>query len=159
MLQTGESLFKMRPAVLIAFIAAFALVAIQIDRAESSDLASCANVEDDAKRLACYDLLAKESLFQEDREPTAEPRDESAEREKIIERCRKEMGEYGSAMVKYCAEEDIAAYRALQRYPVEHSPFVERCIGEMGPYGWSMVKYCADEDIEAERALSDMMAE
>ena len=69
------------------------------------------------------------------------------------------MGEHGSAMVKYCAEKDIAAYRALQRYAEELRPFIERCTREMGPYGWSMIKYCADKDIDAERALNDMMTE
>ena len=73
------------------------------------------------------------------------PSDGAAERQKIIARCREEMGEHGSAMVKYCADKDIAAYRALQSYSAELHPFVERCIGEMGSYGWSMVKYCADK--------------
>ena len=125
---------------------------------EASDLANCANVKDDADRLACYDLLAKEPQGEEARERPAAESNEAAEREKIISRCREEMGEYGSAMVKYCAEEDIAAYRALQRFSAELRPFVERCTREMGRYGWSMVKYCADEDIDAERALNDLMA-
>ena len=69
------------------------------------------------------------------------------------------MGDYGSAMVKACADQDIEAYQALERYPVELRSFVDRCEREMGRYGWSMVKACADQDIDAERALSDMMAE
>ena len=148
----------MRSKVLVAFIGSLFLVAALWDRAEASDLASCANVKDDAERLACYDLLAKEASPQGDREQAAQS-DEAAERERIIARCRDEMGEYGSAMVKYCAEKDIAAYRALQRYPVEHRSFVERCTTEMGEYGWNKVKYCADKDIDAEQALSDMLAD
>ena len=149
----------MRLMIFMAFVGAFSLVAGLGSSAQASDLASCAQVKDDAERLACYDLFAKELLPQEAREPTPDASDEAAEREKIISRCREKMSEYGSAMVKYCAEEDIAAYRVLKSYPTELHPFIERCIGEMGRYGWSMVKYCADEDIDAERALSDMLAE
>ena len=127
--------------------------------AKASDLATCANVRDDVQRLACYDLIAKEAQEETAGElPTTES-DEAAERTRIISRCREEMGEHGSAMIKYCAEKDIAAYRALQRYAEELRPFVERCTREMGPYGWSMIKYCADKDIDAERALNDLMTE
>ena len=143
----------------MAFIGAFSLVAGLCGSAQASDLASCAQMKDDAERLACYDLLAEELLSPEAREATPDASDEAAEREKIISRCRGEMGEHGSAMVKYCAEKDIAAYRALQRYPAEHRSFVERCTGDMGEYGWNMVKYCADKDIDAEQALTDMLAE
>ena len=149
----------MRLMVSVALIVTFALVATLTGGAEASDLASCANVKDDAELLACYDLLAQEASSPEDRERTSDASDEAVERGKIIARCREEMDEFGSAMVKFCAEEDIAAYRALQRYPVEHRRFVERCTREMGQYGWNMVKCCADEDIDAERALSDMMAD
>ena len=149
----------MRSTTTLSCLGALALVAGLCGGAKASDLANCANVKDDAERLACYDLLARDSLSQEAREGSANASDEAAEREKIISRCREEMGEHGSAMVKYCAEEDIAAYRALQSYPAEFRPFVERCTREMGLYGWSMVKYCADEDIDAERALNDMLAD
>ena len=64
------------------------------------------------------------------------------------------MGEYGSAMVKACVDQDMAAHSALQTYPSEHAPIIERCIKMMGTYGWNMVKACTDQDIEAERALT-----
>ena len=147
----------MRSTIAVSWLGALALAAGTCGGAEASDLASCAKVIDDGERLACYDLLAKESLSQETLEHSADASDEAAERKRIISRCREEMGEYGSAMVKYCAEEDIAAYRALQRYSPELRPFIERCTREMGPYGWNMVKYCADQDIDAERALNDLM--
>ena len=126
----------MRSMIFMAFIGSFSLVAGLCGSVQASDLASCAQVKDDAERLACYDLLAKESLSQEAGEANADANAEAAEREKINSRCRREMGEYGSAMVKFCAEEDIVAYRALQRYPVEHRSFVQRCTREMGDYGW-----------------------
>ena len=149
----------MRSTTILSCLGALALIAGLCGGAKASDLADCANVKDDAERLACYDLLAKESLSQEGNETTADASDESAERKKIILRCREEMAEHGSALVRYCAEKDIAAYRALQRYPLEHRPFVERCAGEMSEYGWNMVKYCADKDIDAEQALSDMLTD
>ena len=149
----------MRSTVLLTFIGGFFLIAALCDRAGASDLANCANVKDDAERLACYDLLAKESLGKQTSEPSTAESNQAAERERIIARCREDMGEYGSAMVKFCAEEDLAAYTALQSYPVEHRSLVERCTRDMGRYGWNMVKFCADEDIDAERALGDMLAD
>lgn len=149
----------MRTTFAVSCLGAFALVAGMFVGAEASDLATCANVKDDAQRLACYDLIAEEAQEETAGELPAAESDEAAERTRIISRCREEMGEHGSAMVKYCAEKDIAAYRALQRYAKELRLFIERCTREMGPYGWSMIKYCADKDIDAERALNDMMTE
>lgn len=63
------------------------------------------------------------------------------------------MGEYGAAMVKACVDQDMAAWRALARYPDKHKGIVRRCTRQMGAYGWAMVKACADQDIEAEEAL------
>ena len=149
----------MRTTFAVSCLGALALVAGMCVGAEASDLANCANVKDDAQRLACYDLLAEESLSQEAPERSADASDEAAERKRIISRCREEMGEYGSAMVKACADQDIEAYQALGSYPVELRTFIDRCEKEMGRYGWSMVKACADQDIDAERALNDMMTE
>ena len=149
----------MKSKITVSSLVALALVAGLYDGAEASDLATCTSVEDDLKRLACYDRLAEETLAREDRQRSAGSRDETAERERIVSRCREEMGPHGSAMVKFCVDEDLAAYRSLQRYPAELHPFVQRCEKEMGPYGWSMVKFCADEDISAERALNDMLAD
>jgi antitoxin component YwqK of YwqJK toxin-antitoxin module len=36
--------------------------------------------------------------------------------QEIISRCRKQMGEYGAAMVKACVDQDIEAEKALQKY-------------------------------------------
>jgi mannitol-specific phosphotransferase system IIBC component len=36
--------------------------------------------------------------------------------QKLISRCRSTMGEYGSAMVKACVDQDIEAENALRKY-------------------------------------------
>ena len=149
----------MKLIVSAALLGALTLLTSLPGVAEASDLARCASVQDDMQRLACYDLLAKEAEAHRALERPEEADDEAAERERIVSRCRDEMGAHGSAMVKFCVDEDMAAYRALQRYSAELRPLVKRCEREMGPYGWSMVKFCADEDIDAEHALNDMLAE
>ena len=73
----------------------------------------------------------------------------------IIERCRAQVGNYGSAMVKACVDQDVQAFNALAKYPNESTSITERCKRQMMRYGWNMVKACADQDIEAEKALSD----
>ena len=115
----------------------------------SADLERCAVIKQDAERLACYDAIANESKT---RKTEGAGQDE---RSLVIARCRTQMGEYGSRMVKLCVDQDMAAYEALQAYPDEHSTFIERCMRQMGEYGWRMVKLCADQDIEAERALAN----
>ena len=75
-------------------------------------------------------------------------------RESIIERCRAQMGEFGASMVKFCVDEDLAAYQALQGYRERHRVIIDRCARQMLDLtGWATVKFCADEDIKAERAL------
>ena len=37
-------------------------------------------------------------------------------RDRVIERCRDQMGAYGAAMVKGCVDIDIEAEQALQNY-------------------------------------------
>ena len=119
----------------------------------AADVNRCAMIADDAPRLACYDKLMGRIAPS----PSSAQGDQENIQDKIIERCRREMTSYGSAMVKACVDQDIDAYRALQSYPPEHSTMVDRCKREMGTYGWSMVKACADQDIEAERALGNMI--
>jgi hypothetical protein len=74
-------------------------------------------------------------------------------REDIIARCRKQMSEYGSAMVKACVDQDIEAANSLASYPAKAKPFISRCYAQMREYGWSMVKACVDQDIDAEKSL------
>jgi len=77
----------------------------------------------------------------------------AGEREEIIARCRQQMGDYGSAMVKACVDQDIEALNSLASYPDKAKPFIARCQRQMANYGWAMVKACADQDIKAEKAL------
>ena len=63
------------------------------------------------------------------------------------------MSEYGSAMVKACADQDIEALNALASYPEKAKPFIARCRQQMSEYGWAMVKACTDQDIAAEKDL------
>lgn len=76
-------------------------------------------------------------------------------RETIIARCRSQMEAIGGAsMVRFCVDEDIAAYNSLQTYDAEWRSIIDRCRNQMLSIGgWTMVRFCADEDIAAERSL------
>ena len=73
----------------------------------------------------------------------------------VIQRCRSQMGEYGSSLVKVCVDEDMAAWQRLSRAPAAHRKFIARCESQMAEYGWSLVETCAKEDIKAEKALNN----
>lgn len=115
----------------------------------SADLERCAAVRDNVGRFACYDAMANESTTRRTQDAG------QGARSLVIARCRTQMGEYGSRMVKLCVDQDMAAYETLQAYPDAHSAFIERCIRQMGEYGWRMIKLRADQDIEAERDLTN----
>ena len=115
-------------------------------------LSRCLDISDESERLACFDEATRKTRD----EPRA---DESDARDEVIERCRRDMGEFGSAMVKACVDQDLAALRSLEEYPSEHQPILERCFRDMGEFGPAMVKACADQDITAEEALRRMSAE
>ena len=69
----------------------------KVGAVDASGWAHCASVKQDTERLACYDAMAS---------GTAERRTlgsgRHSERDAMISRCRTQMGEYGSAMVKAC---------------------------------------------------------
>lgn len=115
-------------------------------------LSRCLHISDDTERLACFDE-ATHKTGDEARTSESDARDE------VIQRCRRDMGEFGSAMVKACVDQGLAALRSLQDYPSEHHPILERCLRDMGEFGPAMVKACADQDIAAEEALRRMSAE
>ena len=115
-------------------------------------LSHCLDISDDTDRLACFDEAARNAG---DKPQT----NEAEARDEVIERCRRDMGEFGSAMVKACVDQDLTALRSLQKYPLEHEPILERCLRDMGEFGPAMVKACADQDIAAEEALRRMSGE
>ena len=126
-----------------------AMMLLGLRTASALDWERCETIKQDMERLACYDALMSKM---KNRASSDVSRDE---RSAAISRCRTQMGEYGSAMVKACVDQDMAAYEALQGYPDDYAPLIERCVKQMGEYGWSMVKACTDQDIEAERALAN----
>lgn len=76
-------------------------------------------------------------------------------KQEIIARCRSQMGEYGSAMVKACVDQDLNSLVALKKYSKRYDSAITRCISTMKEYGYAMVKACVDQDIEAEKELSN----
>lgn len=80
------------------------------------------------------------------------PRQVKAE---IMDRCKIDMDEYGAMIIKGCVDQDVKAYKALQKYGTQHSAAIERCKSEMLDYGWMIIKGCADQDIKAQKALSN----
>ena len=125
-------------------IGAVLLAATLITPASAADLKRCAAIADDGRRLACYDVLAGR------RATAGAAVDRARIRDDIIERCQRQMGSYGPAMVKGCVDMDLEAHTALARYPAMHKSIVERCSRQMRGYGR------ADMDFESARALDRM---
>ena len=73
--------------------------------------------------------------------------------QEIKNRCQKQMGEYGAAMVKSCVDQDLDALPAISSYLDSHKSIVTRCLKTMQEYGYVMVKSCAEQDIKAEDEL------
>ena len=76
-------------------------------------------------------------------------------KKEIIDRCKVQMGSYGSAMVKACVDQDLSAVAGIKEIPDEYKQTVGRCMKQMRQYGFAMVKACADQDIEADKALKE----
>ena len=70
-----------------------------------------------------------------------------------IARCIHDVGEFGNEMVQMCANEDVAAEKALAAYPENTKPIVARCTRNVEQTGWVIAKRCADRDIAAADAL------
>jgi len=82
---------------------------------------------------------------------------EQSIKKEIIDRCKKQMGEYGSTMVKACVDQDIDAVISLNKLveTKKYNSIISRCMSQMQEYGYVMVKACVDQDIQAEKALSN----
>ena len=118
----------------------------------AANLSRCAAITDDSRRLACYDELAGWAM----RARTSAAVERAKIRDEVIERCQRQMGSYGPAMVKGCVDMDLEAHAVLAGYPSKHKAIVDRCTRQMKSHGWSMVQGCTDMDIEAVRALERM---
>lgn len=75
-------------------------------------------------------------------------------KKEIIDRCKSQKGQYGSAMVKACVDQDLEAVEKIGKIPDQYKSTVARCLKQMRQYGFSMVNACAEQDIEADKALS-----
>ena len=103
----------------------------------------------DTDRLACLEAIANPVGDQAPAKTTDD------ERSKIINRCLAQTGEFGTAMVRACADRDLASYEALLAYPEACAPFVVRCAKRVGQHSWGMVRICVDQDIGAEQGPED----
>jgi hypothetical protein len=72
-----------------------------------------------------------------------------------IARCIHDVGEFGNEVVQMCANEDVAAEKALAAYPENTKAIVARCTRNVEQTGWVVAKRCADKDIAAAGALAD----
>jgi len=49
----------------------------------------------------------------------------------VIDRCRVQLESYGAATVKYCVDQDLAAFDALAGYAETANEIVARCQGQL----------------------------
>ena len=103
----------------------------------------------DADRFACREAIADPA---EGPEPAKASSDE---RSLIINRCLAQTGEFGAAMVRACAERDLASYEELLAYPEACAPFVVGCARRVGQHGWGMVRICVDREIAGDQGQED----
>ena len=103
----------------------------------------------DTARRACLAAIADPAADQAPAKATSD------ERSLIINRCLAQAGEFGAAMVRACAEKDLASYEALLAYPEACAPFVVGCAKRVGRHGWGMVRTCVEREIAAHPAPED----
>ena len=79
-------------------------------------------------------------------------------KKEILERCRNQMKDYGTSLVKACVDQDLDAAEKLTNYPRDKSTseIVSRCEQTMSNHGWNLVKACVDQDMEANKELGKL---
>ncbi|MYD45035.1 MAG: hypothetical protein F4W92_01600 [Gammaproteobacteria bacterium] len=150
--------------VVVVFV--FVGLCISANAVTEGDLLDCSKIEDDEKRLACYDKLADQ--LKQDKEQEAEQESEKNYLEQLTGKTdttikaeikahnQKTLGEYGASLVKTGVDEDWKAYQELKKAKYKaYKDIVKNNIKTLGDYGWSLVKTGVDEDIEAQKALDD----
>ena len=139
---------QLRSLAGLAVIAA-AISVISIKTSAAADAGTPAADSQGAERLACLEATGNPVGDQEPQTATEE------ERSMIINRCLAQTGEFGAAMVRACAEKDLASFEALLAYPEACAPLVVRCAKRVGQHSWGMVKICVDKDIGREPGEED----
>ena len=127
--------------------AALSVVAIKAPAAADSETSAAGS--QDTERLACLEAITNPVGDQASVKATSD------ERSMIINRCVAQAGEFGTAVVRACAEKDMASYEALLAYPEACAPFVVRCAKRVGQHSWGMVRICVDKDIGREQGSED----
>ena len=74
----------------------------------------------------------------------------------IINRCRNDMGQYSSMMVKACVDQDMEAAAELSKVPDKYTHILARCLRQMRQFGFTVVRDCVDQNVEAEEALPNV---
>ena len=134
-------------ACLAIVVAVISVIAVRASFAADGEAPGTGNQE--TERIACLEAIANPVGDQAAAKATDE------ERSLIINRCLAQTGEFGAAMVRACAEKDLASYEALLAYPEECAPFVVRCAKRVGQHSWGMVRICVGKDLASEGASAD----
>ncbi len=70
----------------------------------------------------------------------------------IVVGCHFTMGEWGTAGINVCIEENRAIRKEVEAYPDQYAAYRARCV-EKRAQGWDAVRKCLDADIVAAQAL------
>ncbi len=154
----------MKNRVVVA-VFVFVGLCISANAVTEGDLLDCSKIEDDEKRLACYDELANQLKNEKTNDKQESEKNyleqltgktDTTIKAEIKAHNQKTLGEYGASLVKSGVDEDWKAYQELKKAKYKaYKDIVKSNIKLLGDYGWSLVKSGVDEDIEAQKALDD----